>query len=169
MALVVPLAASLYPVFKGTRITVREAISDYGIQEHRFGSGATDRMIARVGGVARPLLLSIRNTFRRRGRLALIVATLAAGGAIFIAAWNVRASLIHTVDVMLSSFRYDITISFAELYPNEQLERIIRNTSGVKHVECWSVTEATPVGKDGSQGNPISIVAPSSNSTSDRF
>ena len=157
--LLIPLLASLYPVIKGSRITVREAISDYGIEQKVFGNRRTDRLIARFGGMARPLLLSIRNTFRRRGRFILIVATLAAGGTIFIAAWNVRASLIHTVDVMLSSFRYDLSLSFNEPLPIAELERVVRSTAGVKHVESWVTAEVVLVKADGSQSNPVALVA----------
>ena len=37
--LLVPLLAALWPVFAGTRITVREAISGYGLGKGRFGKG----------------------------------------------------------------------------------------------------------------------------------
>ena len=36
--LLVPLLAALWPVFAGTRITVREAISGYGLGKGRFGT-----------------------------------------------------------------------------------------------------------------------------------
>jgi putative ABC transport system permease protein len=167
--LLVPLLAALFPVFKGSRVTVREAITDYGIDQNKFGTKATDRMIVRAGGIARPLLLSVRNTFRQRGRLALIVATMAAGGTIFIAAWNVRASLIHTVDVMLASFRYDLSMTLATPYPIEIVESVVRRTPGVARVESWSVAEVTPIVNDGSHRNPINIVAPSNGTKSMTF
>jgi putative ABC transport system permease protein len=162
-AIVVPFLAALYPVWKGSKVTVREAITDYGIRQ-QFGPAMGDRLLMRMSGATRPLLLSLRNTFRRRGRFILILATLATGGAIFIAAWNVRASMIRTVDVMLSSFRYNLSISFAKPFPIESLESVVRATPGVTHVESWAIAEAAPIGPDGSQGNPINIVAPPSQS-----
>lgn len=167
--LIIPLAGALYPIFKGSRITIREAINDYGIDEKKFGQRGTDRIIAASGGMNRPMLLSIRNTFRRRGRLALIVATMAAGGSIFLAAWNVRASLIRTVDVMLSSFRYDLSLTFREFYPIQDLEKLIRKVPGVEHVESWCVAEAVLIGGTGSENHSFNIVAPSPNTKAISF
>jgi putative ABC transport system permease protein len=158
--LLVPILAALYPVWKGSRVTVREALADYGIDATKFGTTRTDRVIAKTGGIARPLLLSIRNTFRKRGRLALIVATMAAGGTIFIAAWNVRASLIHTVDVMMESFRHDLSLTLAEPYPIPKVEDAILKTQGIALVESWAAAEAIVIKENGSHTNPINIVAP---------
>lgn len=44
VGLVVPLLAALYPIVSGVRITVREAISDYGLGKGRFGTGLIDRL-----------------------------------------------------------------------------------------------------------------------------
>ena len=151
--IIVPLVAASYPVHRGSRITVLEAITDYGIAPHQFGNGYFDRIIAKAAGVTRPFLLSIRNTFRRRGRLVLILGTLALGGTIFIAAWNVRASLIHTVDVVMGSFRYDLALNFADYYEDAELIQVIHRTDGINHVELWSSAEASVIGGEANAGN----------------
>src|SRR6266545_7213872 len=43
--LLVPLLAALVPVLSRTRITVREAISGYGLGKGRFGKGRIDRLL----------------------------------------------------------------------------------------------------------------------------
>jgi len=43
--LIVPLLAALAPVLSGARITVREAISGYGLGKGRFGRSWLDRLI----------------------------------------------------------------------------------------------------------------------------
>ena len=53
----VPLLASIVPIRRGVRITVHAALTDTGLDE-RFGRGAMDRLLARVRGMSRPLLLS---------------------------------------------------------------------------------------------------------------
>jgi putative ABC transport system permease protein len=98
MGLLVPLLAALYPVITGARTTVREAISNYGLGKGQFGRGAFDRLIERVRGLPRPLTLSLRNTFRRKGRLALTLITLTLAGTIFISVVSVRASLMFTLE-----------------------------------------------------------------------
>jgi len=62
----------------GTRIRVHAA-STTTVWAAQFGAGALDRAITLVsarGWFSRPLMLSLRNTFRRKGRLALTLATL---------------------------------------------------------------------------------------------
>ncbi len=120
----------------GTRITAREAMSPYGLGRGRFGTSRLDRLLigSQTGSterplllrwrLPRPLLLSLRNTFRRKGRLALTLTTLILGGAIFIAVFSVRASLIGTLDNWLSYFhRRDV--HFDRDY---RIERIRRET-----------------------------------------
>src|SRR5687767_10922447 len=66
-----PLAAAGYPVWKGSGVPVRVALADFGLTQTTFGSTRFDRALARSGGMFRPLALAIRNSFRRRARLAL--------------------------------------------------------------------------------------------------
>ena len=64
MALVVPLLAAFWPVYNSVRITVREAISDYGI-----GGNAKpkDKSVSKGAlFIPRPMRLSLRNAFRRK-------------------------------------------------------------------------------------------------------
>ena len=62
--LIVPLLAALWPVLNGARVSVREAISSYGLGKGRFGRSRIDRSLEHVRFLSRPLLLSLRNTFR---------------------------------------------------------------------------------------------------------
>ena len=63
-----PLLAALVLVLRGTRLTVREAIT-YGLADPVGRAGLMDRLIGRSGRL--PPMLALRNTFRRRGRLVL--------------------------------------------------------------------------------------------------
>ena len=83
VALAVPLFAGYFPVTKGTKTTVRRAISEEGPAEQTGGNGFLDRLGSWLKWLSRPLLLSIRNTFRRKGRLSLTLFTLIIAGAIF--------------------------------------------------------------------------------------
>jgi len=143
VGLLAPLLAAAYPVARGTRVSVREALADYGVAQSSFGATAFDRVLSTIGGAQRPLLLSLRNAVRRRARLILTLATLSVGGLFFMSALNVRASLVHTLDRLFDSMRYDLTVSLGALQPLETIERAIRNTPGVLRAEGWVVTEAT--------------------------
>jgi len=148
--LLVPLLAAWYPVARGTRIPVREALADFGVADSVFGTTAFDRALVSVAGTTRPLLLALRNTFRRRARLALTITTLSAGGLFFLSALNVRASLVRTIDRLFDSVRYDLTVGIGSLQPLETLERAVRKTPGVLRAEGWVATEATLAPIDGS-------------------
>ena len=141
VGLVVPLLGAAYPVWKGSAISVREALADFGVSRNTFGSSMFDRMLAGVGGRSRPLLLAIRNSFRRRTRLVLTLMTLAAGGIFFMSGINIRASMIKTIDHWFGSEKYDLKIAFGGAYPSEQIERAIKNTPGVVRSESWSISE----------------------------
>jgi putative ABC transport system permease protein len=142
-----PLIAAAYPVWKGSGAPVRVALADFGLTQTTFGTSRFDRALARTGGVFRPLLFAIRNSFRRRARLALTLVTLAAGGLFFLTALNVRASMINTIDRMFAPRKFDLTVTLRELYDNVKLQTAVTNTPGIKRAEAWLTTEAS-IGSD---------------------
>ena len=143
-----PLAAAAWPVWKGSGMSVRVALADFGLKQPTFGGSSFDRALARVGGSFRPLVFAIRNSFRRRLRLMLTLATLAVGGLFFMSALNVRASLINTLDQMFGAKKFDLSVSLRERYDDEQLRRALSNTPGVKRAEGWLATEASVAGQN---------------------
>jgi putative ABC transport system permease protein len=138
-----PLIAAAYPVWKGSGAPVRVALADFGLAQTTFGSSRFDRALARTGGTFRPLVFAIRNSFRRRARLALTLITLAAGGLFFLSALNVRASMMNTIDRMFAPRKFDLTVTLRELYDREKLQSAIDSTPGIKRGEGWLQTEAS--------------------------
>jgi predicted lysophospholipase L1 biosynthesis ABC-type transport system permease subunit len=98
IGLVVPIAAAAYPVAVGTRITVREAIAAAGVDRSTIGGSRLDRALTALPLGRGPLLLGVRNSLRRRVRLALTLVTLTLAGAFFISALSFRTSMIATFD-----------------------------------------------------------------------
>jgi putative ABC transport system permease protein len=136
-----PLIAAALPVFRGTRVPVRVALSNFGLSQTTFGAGAFDRALARIGGTFSLIVLAIRNSFRRRVRLALTLLTLTAGGLFFMLALNVRASIINTLDHMFAARKFDLSISLANPYELEKIDRAVKNTAGIERAEGWFTTE----------------------------
>jgi putative ABC transport system permease protein len=136
-----PLIAAALPVLRGTRVPVRVALSNFGLSQTTFGAGAFDRALARIGGTFSLIVLAIRNSFRRRVRLALTLLTLTAGGLFFMLALNVRASIINTLDHMFAARKFDLSISLANPYELEKIDRAVKNTVGIKTAEGWFTTE----------------------------
>jgi putative ABC transport system permease protein len=137
MAVVTPLAAAFIPIVRGTRTTVREAIDDYGLAGVK-PTGWVDRLVSAVKGLSRPVLLTVRNTFRRKGRLLLTVITLSMAGAIFIAVFNTRASMLMEFDQILAMFGYDVQVILTRPEPISRLEREALRIDGVESVEGWA-------------------------------
>jgi putative ABC transport system permease protein len=156
VGLVVPFVAALFPVVRGTRLTVREAISDYGLRAQP-PKGLIDRVIDHIHGVSRPLLLSLRNTFRRQARLALTLLTLTLGGAIFIAVMSVRSSLLTTVDDAFHFWGYDVEIDFGRIYRTELIQQESFAVPGVVGVENWSSAGVRRVRPDGTTSDNLFV------------
>ena len=159
VGILAPLLAALYPVIKGTAVTVREAVSDYGTNATTVQEGPLTRILAAVGNLPRPLQLSLRNTFRRRGRLALTLLTLILGGMIFMTIGSVRASLDGLIDTGLAYFQFDIQVQLNRPYRTAQLERVAREIPEIDRVESWGAASAIPILSDGSEGDPLSMTA----------
>jgi len=135
--ILLPIAATAFTVRRACRASVAQSLRD--------GAAGGDRLVTSrlaIPGVGRPLMLSLNNAFRRRGRLALTLATLAAGGAVFVAAHNLRASVVESVDAMFSGFRQDFLLRLAQPRPAAQLEAIVRATGGIALAEAWTAASA---------------------------
>jgi putative ABC transport system permease protein len=140
-----PVIAAAYPVWNGTRVPVRVALSDFGLSQTTFGAGRFDRALTRIGGRFRLVALAIRNSFRRRARLVLTLLTLSAGGLFFLAALNVRTSIVNTLDHLFAGRKFDLSISLANPSELTKIETALSNTPGVVRAEGWFMTEASLV------------------------
>ena len=168
VGILVPLLAALYPVINGARITIREALSSYGLGKGRFGHGPIDRLLVSTQRSApwlgRPLLISLRNTFRRKGRLVLTMITLTLGGAIFIAVLSVRVSLAKTLDDAVRYNNFDVFIGFDRDYRDEMIKQEAATVPGVTVVETWGSASARRQRAAGGESDELRVQAPPANS-----
>lgn len=162
IGLLVPVLTSAYPIYKGSRVPVREAINDYGIDQEKYGSKTLDVIPKILGVLPRPFLLSLRNTFRHKGRLAFTILVMAAGGTGFIVTMNVYASMYSTVDKQINSTPYDIRVAFDRPQQIKGIEDAINAIPGVSKVEAWGGASAYRINRDGTCGNSFNIIAPQS-------
>ncbi len=153
-----PVAAAAIPVSRGCRISVAEALRDVGIGGARAGAEASGLLLARWGGLARPILLSLRNAFRRRQRLALTLLALATGGAVFLGAINLRASVRGSMDLLFGGQKYQFVLRFAEPHAIDSLEAAVAGVAGVARAEAWAGGRAAVTHSDGTLGRAFQIV-----------
>jgi len=175
VGLAVPLLAGLLPVLNGSRITVLRALSGGSPRDEKKQiPGGTQReswldrlqlrfstLLARRGvHIPRPLLISLRNTFRRKGRLALTLFTLTMGGAIFVAVFNVRVTLHDYIDQIGKYFLADVTLDFNQFYRLHEVEQTALRVPGVLSAEGWAYASAEVLYTDGTTADNLTVLAP---------
>ncbi len=165
IALIFPLLAGILPVVNGTRLTVREAITDYGLGQGPSKSGRIDRLIEKIRGVPRPIMLSLRNTFRRKGRLTLTLTTLILSGAIFVGVFNIHAAMLATLDDALKYWQFDVLEQFSHPYPSALIQQQVTQVPGVIRAESWGITNARRVRADDTESDNITVFAPPAQTT----
>ena len=173
IGLLVPILASLYPFLTNLRVSAADAMSDLGTAGtasqpswiDRLLSGANLWFARRV--LARPWLLSLRNTFRSKGRLFLTLLTLTLAGSIFMSVFSVRDSLDSTMDSMIGWWNFDTMISLERPYRVERLANTAAAVPGVASTEGWLQFPVYRQRPDGSESEAIMLFAidPSSNIT----
>lgn len=160
VSLGVPLAVAIFPIIASTRVTVREAINDPGLTKVNYGRTIFDRLLGSLRGLSRPMMLSLRNTFRKKTRLVLTLITLTLGSAIFIAVMSVYDGLNLTLEKSLEYYRFDIVVFFNRPYRVEQILDEVNTVEGVSTAETWGINSGRIVRGDGSTTQNITIAAP---------
>lgn len=175
VGVLIPLIAGAGPVMKGARASVINALSGESARGdgskpgggqsresrwERFQVRVTAALNRRGIHIPRPLLISLRNTFRRRSRLILTLFTLTMGGAIFIAVFNVRVSLHEYIGAVGKYFLADVTLDFNEPYRLREIDQYARQVPGVLYTEGWAYASAEALYPDGTTADNLTILAP---------
>lgn len=157
VGVLVPVLAAALPVHQGTTLPVAQAFNATGVSAN-FGHGLIDRALGLIRGLPRPVALSLRNTFLRKGRLALTLTTLILASAVVMAVWSVRASILQTVEDMGAWWNYDAQVFMARTQPRAELEREASKLSNVTAVETWLETQASFTRPDGTENQDLAIL-----------
>ncbi|MGB8981440.1 MAG: FtsX-like permease family protein, partial [Anaerolineales bacterium] len=166
IGLVLPVLASLFPFLASLRVSAAEAMNTYSLGKGRFGRNWIDQLLSGSNLwftrrlAIRPILLSIRNTFRSKGRLALTLITLTLASATFVSVFNVRSSLTSTVDDMMKWFNFDIMLTFDRSYRADKLQQEAMTVPGIAQTDVWMQLPARMVRSDGSESGMMYMFAP---------
>lgn len=166
VGLLLPVLASLAPFLVNLRISAAQAMSVYQISQNGSGKSFINRFLAGANlwfarnYLKRPLLLSLRNTFRARGRLALTLTTLTLASATFIGVVSLRSSLYRTIDDLLRLWSFDSQLIFSQPYRIEKIEALAKDNPNVIAMDTWIQIPARRVRPDGDESNMIYLFAP---------
>jgi putative ABC transport system permease protein len=147
IGLITPWLAALLPVLSVARVSAREAIATYGTGTG-FGDSPINHLVGRFRGLSRPLLLSLRNTIRRKARLGLTLSALALAGATSMSVFTTRDSVIYSFERLFPLIFTDLNLEFEHPHRIETISRIIHQTPGVAYVEGWAFAAAEMRGAD---------------------
>lgn len=140
IALLAPVLAGLVPILSGARITVREAISTYGLGGT---AGLLERLLARFQAIPRTLALMVSNTFRNKGRVTLTLITLVGSGIIFMMVMTAQNSLAYTYnEVLFSIFDFNVSLLFEEDERISQVETVTLAHPDVTTAEVWASAQS---------------------------
>ncbi|MBI5960271.1 MAG: FtsX-like permease family protein [Chloroflexi bacterium] len=132
MGLVVPMLAAALPVFSGTRVSILNALTDFGISS-RYGYRRMERWVG-----ALPVPISVRQavssltTKRSRLLLNLITLTLAVGA--FMGVLAVTISLVTEVQALFDRVDYQVVVSPSTTYDQTWIQPRIAAIEGVQDV-----------------------------------
>ncbi|MBL8094014.1 MAG: ABC transporter permease [Anaerolineales bacterium] len=140
--LVVPVLAAFWPIVQGSAISVREAVSQYGLGTGNYGSRWIDRVLARVQGLPRTWSMALRNTFRRMSRAALTEVTLIGAGVIFMMVISAQHSFETTLATIFRGFGYDVILGFSTWQRIDRVTPLLEAQPNVDRVELWQFANA---------------------------
>jgi putative ABC transport system permease protein len=160
IAILVPLGAGLFPVLSGAKTSVQRAISDFRPADRAGRHDFLIRGAHLFRWISRPMLLSLRNTFRKQGRLALTLFTLTVAGGVFIAVFNVRDSIDSMLTQLLQHFAGDLTVDFSRPYRIEKVQNSLLQVPGISGVEGWTGAAGEIWDANDALVTNLSVVAP---------
>jgi putative ABC transport system permease protein len=140
----IPLSAASVPLIRGSRISVRAALDNYGVSSKSKGSTVLSGL-SRLNVFNDTFGLSLRNAFRQRSRLVLTLVLLAAGGAMFMTALNVSVAWDKNLKRIYIQRLYDQEIRFNDRVDPDDISSRISRIDGVRTVEAWDYSPSSIV------------------------
>ena len=112
VGVVIPLVATLWPIWQLSRRSIRASLVDYGLADTHRDQRSGKRAVSSALSV--PIALALRNLLRRRGRFVLNLVVLTGAGAMMMTAFNYDAVMSRYVDTMRNNNQWDRFFIVAE-------------------------------------------------------
>ncbi len=137
--LIAPILAALQPILQGASLSVRYAISSYGLGAD-FVSTRFDRWLELKIAACLPTIyaIAIANLLRRKARLLWTQSVLIIAGVLFIVITSLIASLNLTLNNELDRSSYDIRLGFIQDQPQEIINTLVNSFPNTQSIELWN-------------------------------
>ena len=147
--LITPLCAALLPIWQGASMSVRQAISSYGLGGD-FVSSGFDRWLERKAASVLPTLYAVAlgNLLRRKARLLWTQSVLIIAGVLFIVIMSLIASINLTLNNELARSHYAVRLGFSQNQTAETIANIVQKHPKTTGLEFWNRIPAELFYKD---------------------
>jgi putative ABC transport system permease protein len=134
--IVIPLIAAGFPVLRGSRVSVRTALDNYGVNVRAYKQ-IGGHFLSSLFFLNDTFKLSIRNVFRQRSRLIMTLGLLAAGGAMFMTALNVAKAWEENLNRIYTQRLYDLEVRLNDRVESGPIISQLNDMPGVSTAEAW--------------------------------
>ena len=157
LGLVMPLTVALVPILNGTRISVYDAVYQGG-KTAKKESSIIEKAAGVISSINVTFLISIRNTFRKKSRLAFTLITLTLAGAMFISVFSTRSSLTAQIQDISRYIVYDASLSIPGGANKATVEREALRITEITYAEGWMQSQGVIIHEDGTKGEEMQVV-----------
>jgi putative ABC transport system permease protein len=167
LGLMIPLFASIYPILRSCSVSVKEGLTD---QDDTKKDGTKKSLVQRLLKNTNTLIaIPANNLFRKKGRTALAILALAAGGIMFMTSLNIIASIGNTVDKTAEKFTFDTDVRLYGKFSNEKISSAVSKIEGIENFEMIQSAYSTFKKEDGTDSSYYIVKAYPENSKMMRF
>ncbi|GCF08955.1 FtsX-like permease family protein [Dictyobacter arantiisoli] len=131
---VVPLVAAIIPLWNGTSITVRDAISAYGVKVRRTEQVQSSRLGRILGLAPQTFWLGWRGMFRKPGRAWVTLAALVLAGIAFFSVQIATYSIQQYTLNFYAPYNYDVWATVRP-QPKSTFDSALQSIPNVKRIE----------------------------------
>ena len=164
-SLALPVLVSIFPIIYKGKSTALELLNSYGV-ETRFAIKKTIFNTITSKIIPNPVYrMSLKNTFRKKGRVILTILTLSLGGAIFISAFNIKSSTNYMIKKAFNKINADIIVSLNSSFPDSLITQSLQTESTISHFEPYRNQTGFINLDNGSISPPVSIVSYNANTS----
>lgn len=131
-SLLLPVLLSLPSIFKGSRMSVRNALSDYGIKQVTTKSTIISKWLPSN------ISMALRNALRQKKRFIVTVISVALGVAIFDTGFNVQRSVKNILTDVNNSMKHDVQVVFINQISKEEGLKYFKDIDNISWIETWN-------------------------------